>query len=33
VTAQLTVAPKISLQFTPPVYQQIPGQVVIPGNI
>ena len=33
VTGMVTVAPKISLKITQPIYQQIPGQVVIPGSI
>jgi hypothetical protein len=32
VTIPVTVAPKISLKITQPIYQQIPGQI-IPGNI
>jgi hypothetical protein len=33
VTGLVTVAPKISLKVTQPIYQNIPGQIVVPGNI
>jgi hypothetical protein len=33
VTGPVFVTPKISLKITQPIYQNIPGQIVVPGNI